>query len=130
MREIRNLFADKIDMKTYDEIKKEEIETTKGFSDKKLDRYIRLYKVLDKIFDMRVLWAISALIFLAIPLTVHFLGIVSFGPVEALVITIAHYLYWRYKGEKETQKLLDDTVPELEMVIEALYEIREERKNG
>jgi len=117
-------------MKTYDEIKKEETETTKGFSDKKLDRYIRLYKVLDKIFDMRVLWTISALIFLAIPMTVHLSGIVSFGPVEALIITIAHYFYWRYKGEKETKKLLDDTVPELEMTLQALHEIKEERKNG
>lgn len=117
-------------MKTYEEIKKEELETTKGYSDKKLDRYIRLYKALDKIFDIRVLWAISALIFLAIPLTVHFLGIVSFGPVEALIITIAHYFYWRYKGEKETKKLLDDTVPELEMTLQALHEIKEERKNG
>ena len=112
-------------MKSREEIKQEELETTKGFSDKKLDRYIGLYKVLKKIFDMRVLWAISALIFLAIPLTVHFLGIVSFGPVEALVITIAHYLYWRYKGEKETRKLLDDTVPELEMALRALHEIKE-----
>ena len=117
-------------MKTYDEIKKEELETTKGYSDKKLGRYIRLYKVLDKILDMRVLWTISALVFLAIPLTVHLSGIVSFGPVEALIITIAHYFYWRYKGEKETKKLLDDTVPELEMTLQALHEIKEERKNG
>ena len=117
-------------MKTYEEIKKEEIETTKEYSDKKLNRYIRLYKVLDKILDMRVLWTISALIFLAIPLTVHLSGIVSFGPVEALIITIAHYFYWRYKGEKETKKLLDDTVPELEMTLQALHEIKEERKNG
>ena len=117
-------------MKTYEEIKKEELETTKGYSDKRLDRYIRLYKVLDSILDMRVLWTISALIFLAIPLTVHLSGILSFGPVEALVITIAHYFYWRYKGEKETKKLLDDIVPELEMTLQALHEIKEERKNG
>ena len=117
-------------MKTYEEIKKEELEATKGFSDKRLGQYIRLYKLLEKILDMRVLWTISALIFLAIPLTVHFLGIVSFGPVEALVITIAHYLYWKHKGEKETRKLLDDTVPELEMTLRALHEIKEERKNG
>jgi hypothetical protein len=117
-------------MKTYEEIKKEELETTKGYSDKRLDRYIRLYKVLDSILDMRVLWTISALVFLAIPLTVHLSGIVSFGPVEALVITIAHYFYWRYKGEKETKKLLDDIVPELEMTLQALHEIKEERKNG
>jgi len=129
MREIANLFAYKIDMKTYEEIKKEELETTKGFSDKKLDRYIGTYKFLGKILDMKVLWTISALIFLAIPLTVHFLGIVSFGAIEALIITIAHYLYWKYKGEKETQKLLDDTVPELEMTLHALHEIKEER-NG
>lgn len=117
-------------MKTYEEIKKEEIETTKGYSDKKLDRYIGTYKFLGKILDMRVLWTISALVFLAIPLTVHFLGIVSFGAIEALIITIAHYLYWKYKGEKETRKLLDDTVPELEMALRALHEIKEERKNG
>lgn len=117
-------------MKTYEEIKKEELETTKGYSDKKLDRYIRLYKLLDRILDIRVLWTISALVFLAIPLTVHLSGIVSFGPVEALIITIAHYFYWRYKGEKETKKLLDDTVPELEMTLQALHEIKEERKNG
>ena len=117
-------------MKTYEEIKKEELETTKGYSDKRLDRYIRLYKVLDKILDVRVLWTISALVFLAIPLTVHLSGIASFGPVEALIITIAHYFYWRYKGEKETKKLLDDTVPELEMTLQALHEIKEERKNG
>jgi len=70
-------------MKTYEEIKKEELETTKGYSDKRLDRYIRLYKVLDKILDVRVLWTISALVFLAIPLTVHLSGIASFGPVIA-----------------------------------------------
>ena len=92
-------------MKTYEEIKKEELEATKGYSDKKLDRYIGTYKLLGKILDMRVLWTISALMFLAIPLTVHFLGIVSFGAIEALVITIAHYLYWKYKGEKEAKKL-------------------------
>jgi len=95
-------------MKEYEEIKKEEEEYTRGFSEKKLDRYIGVYKILDKILDMRVLWAISALIFLAIPLGVHFSGILSFGPIEALVITIAHYLYWKLKGEKETLKLLDD----------------------
>ena len=117
-------------MKIYEEIKKEEQETTKGFSDRKLDRYINLCKVLSKILDERVLWTISALSFLAIPLAAHLFGIVSFGPVDVLFMTIAHFLYWKYKGEKETKKLLDDTVPELEMVIDALHEIKEERKNG
>lgn len=117
-------------MKTYEEIKKEEAETTKGFSGKKLSRYIKLCKILSKILDYRVLWTISALFFLAIPLTAHLLGIVSFGPIDALVMTIAHFLYWKYKGEKEAQKLLDDTVPELEMTLQALHEIKEERKNG
>lgn len=117
-------------MKEYEEIKKEEEEHTRGFSEKRLGRYIKVYKILGKILDMRVLWTISALIFLAIPLAVHFSGISSFGPIEALVITIAHYLYWKLKGEKETRKLLDDTLPELDMTLRALREIKEERKNG
>jgi hypothetical protein len=36
-------------------------------------------------------------------------------------------IYWVFAGKKSTQKLINDVVPELEMVIDVLIEIKEER---
>lgn len=117
-------------MKTYEEIKKEEYESTKGFSDRKLNMYIMFCGFLGKILNIKVLWAISVIPIIAIPLTLHILGILSFGFVDALVITIAHFIYWRFRGEKDALNLLDDTLDDFEMTMRALKEIKEERKNG
>lgn len=117
-------------MKTYEEIKKEEYESTKRFSDRKFNMYVRFCGFIGKILNIKVLWTISVIPMLAIPLTLHLLGILSFGVVDAIVITIAHFIYWRFRGEKDALKLLDDTLDDFEMTMRALKEIKEERKNG
>jgi len=118
-------------MKTYEEIKKEEFEYTKEFSDKRLRRYLRLCRMLSRIMNIKVLWAISVIPMVAVALLFHlFGGIFSFGVIDALLLTIAHFFYWKIKGEKDSRKLLDEVGPELEMTLIAIEEIIDERNNG
>ena len=133
LREAWPLPSYKIDkeMKTYEEIKKEEFEYTKEFSDKRLRRYLRLCRMLSRIMNIKVLWAISVIPMVAVALLFHlFGGIFSFGVIDALLLTIAHFFYWKIKGEKDSRKLLDEVGPELEMTLIAIEEIIDERNNG
>jgi hypothetical protein len=45
------------------------------------------------------------------------------------LFTAIHFLYWVIKAKKEALKIIDETLPELEILIEVLEDIRKER-NG
>ncbi len=117
-------------MKTYEDIKKEELEYTKEFSDKRLARYQRLCRRLVRIMNINFLWAMSTLPMIGTVAAFHFLAGLGFDAFSALLLTIVHFGYWKIKGEKDARKLLEEAVPELEMTLIAIEEIIEERKNG
>jgi len=43
---------------------------------------------------------------------------------------VIHFLYWHFKGRKDVAELINDDIPELELVIKVLDDIRKERENG
>jgi len=121
-------------MKSYEEIKKEELKNTNKYSGKELNRYlnfnIKALKGMRFFLNHGVLWTISILTFIAISGIFSWLGFYNFDVIQFLFIVITHFIYWILKGKRDALKLIDDTLPELNITIKVLEKIKEERKNG
>lgn len=114
-------------MKSYAEIKIEEIETTKDFTSKQMNRHILKHKIIKLLISENFFWLISFIPFTIIPGISIALG---FFPLDILTVFMflgIHFLYWYFKGRKEAQKLISEDLPELELVIEVLEDIKKER---
>lgn len=116
-------------MKDYSEIKEEELLVTKDFSDKKLNRYIRLCKFIKRAYNEKLFWVVSVIPLFAIPLLFHFLGVLPITPITALIFVVTHFLYWHFRGKKDVSMMIEEIMPEIDITIEVLEEIRKER-NG
>lgn len=114
-------------MKSYYEIKEEESEVTKDYSEKKLNKYIRICKFIRNMYDERLFWTVSLIPLFVIPMIFHFLGFLPITPIISLIFIASHFLFWQLKGKKEVKKMIDEIMPEINMAIRALEEIREER---
>jgi hypothetical protein len=116
-------------MKSYYEIKDEELEVTEGYSDKKLDRYILICRFIRYIYDEKLFWTVSLLPMIVFPCILNYLGLLPITPIIAIAFIGTHFIYWHFKGKSDVKKMIDDIMPELDMTIDVLEEIREER-NG
>jgi len=116
-------------MKSYHEVKEEELIVTKNYSNKKLDRYIWFCKVIRKMFTEEFFWAMSLIPYTIIPSVFVYLGFFKWDAVTIFLFVAIHFGYWFLKGRKNAKKFIDETLPELNLSIEVLEDIRKER-NG
>ena len=116
-------------MKNYNEIKNEELIVTKHYSDKKLDKYIWNCKFLRKLFGENFFWIVSFIPFIIIPGIFILIGFLELDIITILLFIITHLIFWLLKGKKEAIKIISETLPELELTIEVLEDIKKER-NG
>ena len=116
-------------MKDYEEIKEEELLVTKDYSDKKLNRYIRISKFVKCAYSEKFFWVVSVIPLFVIPFLFHISGALPLTPIIALIFVATHFLYWHFHGKKDVRKMIDDIMPEIDMTIKVLEEIRKER-NG
>lgn len=109
-------------MKSYNEIKEKELETTKNYSDKSLGRYIKALKLMRGLYSELFFWVISLIPFAIWPLII--------GPTLniCLVYLVVHFLFWTLWGKKKYHKMCDDDVEELDLTIQVLEDIQKERK--
>jgi len=105
----------------YHTIKEKELETTKNYSDKRFNRYLRFHKILRGLYSELFFWSISLVPFIIVSV---FLLQDSY-----LFFLIVHFLFWKFKGEKMYHKDCDKDIEELELTIEVLKDIQKER-NG
>ena len=110
------------------EIKEKELITTEKFSTKQLDRYIWFCKFLKKMLTENFFWVISAIPFILFPSVFIWLGFFELNVMTIFLFTIVHFLFWFIKGRKEAIKVIDETLPELEITIDVLENIRKERE--
>jgi hypothetical protein len=115
-------------MKTYEEIKEETRKTLEGKDEKYKRRYLKLCKSLRIIISEKFLWSISIITCLIIPSIFHFIGYFKLSLIDLLFFLLLHMLYWIFKGSKDTKKLMDESSPEIEMMIQAVNEIIDESK--
>jgi len=114
-------------MKSYQEIKNEELVVTKNYSKKNLDRYIWFCKVLRNMFSEKFFWIVSWIPFVVIPGIFIYLGFFELDPITVFMFIASHFLFWFLKGRKDAIKLIDEALPELDLSIEVLEDIRKER---
>lgn len=109
-------------MPNYHEIKETELETTKDYSDKKFDKYLRSHKLLKSLHSELFFWSISLIPFFIYPLILdNTIGMWLF-------FIFCHMLFWTFWGKKEYHKICDESIEELELHIQVLEDIKEERK--
>ncbi len=113
---------------SYNEIKEEEFEFTKDYSDKKLNRYIGLCKFLKFIMNEVFFWIISLIPMALVWSVFIFSGLFGLDSLSVFIFIFGHFLYWYFAGKKSANKIIDESYPELELQIKALEEIRNERK--
>jgi hypothetical protein len=115
-------------MKSYNEIREEELIITEKFSNKKLDRYIWFVKFIRRGFNINFLWFLSVIMFLLVSSIFILFNFFQLDLSSLLIFTITHFLYWIFRGKKDANKLIDEINPELDLNIEVLEDIRKERK--
>lgn len=109
-------------MKNYHDIKEEESEKTKKYSDKSLNRYIKSHRVLRGLYSELFFWIISLIPFAIFPLLI--------GPTlnVYLIYLVVHFFFWSLWGKKKYHEMCDKDVEELNLVIQVLEDIQQERK--
>ena len=109
-------------MKNYHELKQEESEKTKNYSDKSLLRYIKVHKVLRGLYSELFFWIISLIPFAIFPLLI--------GPTlnVYLIYLVVHFFFWSLWSKKKYHEMCDKDVEELNLVIRVLEDIQQERK--
>lgn len=112
---------------TYQEIKEREIKTTELYTDKSLRIYIKFHLMVKRIFTEKILWVMSWIPFSIIWGVFIWFGMFKLDFLTTFIFLISHMIFWKISGKSATQELIDDVVPELEMVIDVLIEIKEER---
>lgn len=117
-------------MMSYEEIKERELETTKDYDIKKISKYIRICKLIRFFYSENFFWIVSFIPFTIIPGIFIYLGFFPLDLTTIFMFLMIHFLYWHFKGRKEVDKLIGDDLPELELVIEVLEDIKKERENG
>ena len=117
-------------MKSYEEIKEEELNVTNKYTDRQFSIYFNFFKILRSFFTEGFLWCISIMIFIGIWSVFYFLGFFPLDSLSAFMFVLSHFLYWVFKGKKSAKELIDDVVPELDLILKSLSEIKEMRKNG
>lgn len=117
-------------MKSYEEIKKEELEGTSKYTNRQFNLYFNFFKVLRLLFTEGFLWVASILVFIGIWSIFYWLGFFQIDLTTIILFVVGHLIYWVLNGKKSTKELIDDVVPELELILKALSEIKETRKNG
>ena len=117
-------------MKSYHEIKEEELNVTSKYTDKQFSIYFNFFKILRLFFTEGFLWCISILIFTGIWSVFYWLDFFPLDLLTAFMFVLSHFLYWVFKGKKSAKELIDDVVPELDLILKSLSEIKEMRKNG
>ena len=115
--------------KTIDDIRKEELEKTKFYTDKQMKSYIGTYKFISLFFTEGFLWVVSFIPLIIIPLIAVYVGLFEIDAISILLLLLTHFLYWKFYAKKETDILINEVVPELKMMIQVLEEIRKEKFN-
>ena len=118
--------------KSIEEIRKEELERTKFYTEKQLNTYIKTYKIIRLFFNETFFWFVSFVPLLLIPSIAIYLGFFELDAFTVIFFLLTHFLYWKFKAKKETEIMLNEITPELEILIQVLEEIRNEKfnKNG
>ena len=82
-------------MLNYHEIKEEESEKTKNYSDKSLNRYIKGHKFLRGLYSELFFWVISLIPFAICPLII--------GPTlnTYTLYLVIHFFFWMFYGKKK-----------------------------
>ena len=108
-------------MLNYHEIKEEESEKTKNYSDKSLNRYIKGYKFLRGLYSELFFWIISLIPFFIFPSLI--------GPTldVYLIYLVVHFFFWSLWGKKKYHEMCDKDIEELNLTIEVLEDIQKER---
>lgn len=112
---------------TYQEIKERETKITENYSDRHLRIYTKFFLIVRKIFTELVLWGISWLVFGLIWGVFVWSGLLDLDLITIFMFVISHMVYWFFVGRKSAKELVDDISPELDMILDALVEIKKER---
>jgi hypothetical protein len=109
------------DMKNYHDIKQNELENTKSFSSKELNKYIKSHKILLKFYSEEFFWSLSFIVFMLFAL------ILSNTSNMFLLYTFLHFIFWFFWGKKKYHRDCDDERDNLKLTIQVLEDIKEER---
>ena len=107
-------------MSNYHQIKEKELKTTEKYSEKKMNRYINLHKILLKLYSKIFFWSISLIPIIVMP--------IIFDMTDYYIIFLfTHFLFWYFKGDKMYHKDCDGDIEEIKTTIQVLEDIKYEK---
>jgi len=109
-------------MSNFNQIKEKESQKTKDFSSKQLSFYIRIHKIMLFFYTNVFCWTFSMGALLLVP---YF---ILNNPIGYLITVVFHLISWEFHLKGYIKEHATDDKNELIMTIDALKQIRSERK--
>lgn len=108
-------------MPSYYDIKQKELKTTKDFSEKKFNRYVKAHRILRALYSELFFWSVSL-----VPLIIC--AFLIGGSVEVFAFFFfVHFLFWYFKGQRMFYEDCRNDIEELDVTIEVLLDIKKEK---
>lgn len=108
-------------MPNYYQIREKELETTKDFSLKKFNRYLKAHKILRSLYTELFFWSVSLIPIIVFPIFMDG-GVGTFA-----LFFFVHFLFWYFKGQRMYYTDCKNDIEELDVTIEVLLDIKKEK---
>ena len=106
--------------KEYDSIKK--------LSESELKRYENFFKWGEKhILSVNLWWVISWIPYILIWGLFIIVGAFKLDIITLLTLVICHSIYWFFSGKKSTEKLVNELQEDIQISLEVIDKVKEER---
>lgn len=106
--------------KEYDSIKK--------LSENELKRYENFFKWGEKhILSVNLWWVISWIPYIIIWGLFIIVGAFKLDIITLLTLVISHSIYWFFSGKKSTEKLVNELQDDIQISLEVIDKVKEER---
>ena len=113
---------------TKEERIEKEYKSVQGYTEKELIRYEKFMRFVGRrLTNKKLWWVLSWIPYGLIWGLLTYAGAFKFELITLLTLVISHSIYWYYAGDKSTQKLVDELQEDVDISLEIIEKVKEER---
>ncbi len=113
---------------TKEERIEKEYKSLQEYSEKDFIRYEKFMRFVGKrLTNKKLWWVLSWIPYIIIWGLLTYAGAFKFELITLFLLVVSHSIYWFFAGDKSTQKLVDDLQEDVDISLEIIEKVKEER---